>query len=202
MASREAVELREEEMITGWEASREGLFGWVAAKPHWHEHFVPINAPVYSIAIQSGVATYPVADYSQTLLAIQEKLTALKSEISEFNAKVSQALEGLQDLAADRSRLRNQSVWVPIESFAPEPYEVSSRFAAVVTPEEEGFLAAFYDANLHGCGDTREEAVSNLKDAIIDAYDRLQQLEDTELGPAILKQKQVLAHHIRRVQEQ
>ena len=92
--------------------------------------------------------------------------------------------------------LPKQTIWVPVESFAPEPYEVLRRFTAVVTPLEEGFEAGFYDANIHASGDTEQEAVENLKSLLLDYFDRLNDLDDSELGPEPKRQKRILNVHI------
>jgi len=93
--------------------------------------------------------------------------------------------------------LPKQTIWVPVESFAPEPYEVLRRFTAVVTPLEEGFEAGFYDANIHASGDTEQEAVENLKSLLLDYFDRLNELDDSVLGPEPSRQKRILNIHIR-----
>lgn len=90
-----------------------------------------------------------------------------------------------------------RSWWVPVESFGPEPYDVLLPLTVVVTATEDEFEAAFFDANLHACGNTPEEAVANLKGVLLDSYDRLTELGDENLGPEPLRQKAVLSRHIR-----
>lgn len=99
---------------------------------------------------------------------------------------------------ADSLKAPKPSIWIPIESFAPEPYEVLRPFTAVITPLEEGFEAGFFDANIYASGDTEEEALTNLKSILLDMYDRLAQLDESQLGPGPAKQKQMLTLHIRK----
>ncbi len=93
-----------------------------------------------------------------------------------------------------------QSIVIPIQSLAPEPYEILQPFSAVVIPGEGGFEAGFFDAEIFASGDTEEEAVWNLKSTIIDTYDRLSELSDAHLGPGPARQKQILSAYIRKKQ--
>lgn len=123
------------------------------------------------------------------------------ARLAELNGRVSQIERALTDMAKgiDLLRVQQPSVWVPVQSFAPEPYEVLRPFTVVVRPDGEEFEASFFDANLYGSGDTEEEAVSDLKVVMIESFDRLSELGDDKLGPAMLKQKRVLTAHIRRI---
>lgn len=89
------------------------------------------------------------------------------------------------------------SCWVPVESFEPEPYDVVIPFSAVVTRTGDEFQATFFDANLHACGSTPEEAVLNLKGVVLDSLDRFMELGDDRLGPEPLRQKAILSRHVR-----
>lgn len=89
-----------------------------------------------------------------------------------------------------------RDVWVPVESFDPEPYDVIVPFTVVVRPSGDEFEATFFDANLHACGNTPEEAVANLKGVVLDMFDWLNELGDHRLGPGPLRQKAVLIKHI------
>ncbi|MBM4036287.1 MAG: hypothetical protein FJ291_31510, partial [Planctomycetes bacterium] len=51
---------------------------------------------------------------------------------------------------------------VPIETLAPEPYELLKPFHAVVEFCDDSYIATFYDANISASGDTQQEAVENL----------------------------------------
>jgi hypothetical protein len=77
-------------------------------------------------------------------------------------------------------------------------YELLRPITVVVTSAGDEFEASFFDANLYGSGDSEEEAISDLKVAIVGAFERLSALEDEKLGPAMVKQKQVLAALIRK----
>ena len=107
----------------------------------------------------------------------------------------------LQDVLKQLEILHpSQNLIVPIQSFAPEPYEVLRPFAAVVKPAGDGYEASFFDANIHSSGDTEEEALSNLKSAILDVFDRLSDLEPKgKLGPEPARQLQVLGFYVNRL---
>lgn len=87
-------------------------------------------------------------------------------------------------------------LWVPITSFAPEPYEVIRHIPAVVQVCEGGFTAGFFDANIHASGDTEEEALCNLKSLILDVFESLQTESAANLGPEPARQLAVLREFI------
>ncbi len=106
----------------------------------------------------------------------------------------------LQDVLREIKKVqeRRTSIWAPIESLEPDPYEVIRPFAILVRGGDEGFEASFLDAGVYASGDNEEEAIHNLKASVLDAYDRLEQLTDVELGPGPARQKRTLSLHIRR----
>jgi len=98
----------------------------------------------------------------------------------------------------DSSAQQQRSLWVPIESFAPEPYEILKPITAVVTPLEDGFEAGLFDAKLFSTGDTEAEALDNLKSMILETYSAFEQLGDSQLGPGPLRQRKILATLIQK----
>lgn len=86
--------------------------------------------------------------------------------------------------------------FAPITTFAPEPYELRRTLAVVVQREGEGFVATFFDANLHASGDTEEEAFRNLKSLILDVFESLQEEPPERLGPEPKRQLAVLEEFI------
>lgn len=131
----------------------------------------------------------------KSLFGHTEKLQYLCDKVEELGATLRTILKRVEGLGVGRP-----VIWVPIASLAPEPYELVRPFTAVVAPSDEGFEASFFDANIHASGDTEEEAIANLKGSLLDAYDRLAQLGERQLGPGPMRQKQVLDLHIRRKQ--
>ena len=63
--------------------------------------------------------------------------------------------------------------WAPITTFAPEPYDLLCQIVVVIHPNESGYTAGFFDANIHASGDTDEEALRNLKSLILDTFEAL-----------------------------
>ncbi|MBM4027620.1 MAG: hypothetical protein FJ280_19785 [Planctomycetes bacterium] len=86
---------------------------------------------------------------------------------------------------------------VPIQSLAPEPYEVVKPFQVVVRPADGEYIASFFDANLSASGETQAEAVLHLKDVIAAAFEILAEMKEAELGPGPLRQKKTLEEFIR-----
>lgn len=85
----------------------------------------------------------------------------------------------------------------PIETLAPEPYVLTKPIPAVVRREGEEYTASFFDANLGASGQTQIEAVFNLKDVVVAAFELLGGMDDACLGPGPLQQKKVLEEYIR-----
>lgn len=122
-----------------------------------------------------------------------QKVSQLCNDVLRLEAKVDLILKKLNELSE-----RQQSILVPIETLTPEPYEVLKPFTAVLTYEDEGFVASVFDASIFASGDTEEDALANLKATIIDTYERLNELRDDKLGPVPLRQKQILSKVIRK----
>ena len=93
-----------------------------------------------------------------------------------------------------------RSTIVPINTFAPEPYEILNRIEVVVEPMGEEFMATFFDANISAAGETDQEAVENVKAAILDTFDSLSGASTDTLGPEPLRQRELLQHLLRRQQ--
>lgn len=93
---------------------------------------------------------------------------------------------------------RSAPVCVPIETLAPEPYEVIKPFHAVVQAQGEEYVASFFDANLNASGATQEDAVLNLKDVIVAVFETLTGHEPDQLGPGPARQLEVLKEFVRR----
>jgi len=93
---------------------------------------------------------------------------------------------------------RTTPVLVPIESFAPEPYEVVKPFHVVVRLQEDQYIACFFDANIGASGDTQYEAVVNLKDIVVGTFEILMATDERKLGPGPLRQKGILGEFVRK----
>jgi predicted RNase H-like HicB family nuclease len=98
------------------------------------------------------------------------------------------------------SRLESKtSVLVPIQMFDSMEFSVQHPFLAVVQPDEDGFNATFFDANIGTSGDTQDEAVANLKDLILITFEQFESLEhENKLGPEPARQLSVLRKVIKR----
>jgi len=111
-----------------------------------------------------------------------------------------EALEAEVKLLKERFATLEQltPILVPVETFAPEPYEIIKPFQVVVKFYEDQYVASFFDANLSASGGTQEEAVFNLKDMLIEAFDMLNEIEEDKLGPGPRQQKAVLREFLAR----
>ncbi len=125
-------------------------------------------------------------------LGAREILTQLFEKILAVETILDSVTRKLDEL-----RTAKTCLWVPIDSFGPEPYEIVKPITAVVVPSDEGFEASFFPANLHAWGETEEEAISTLKEVLIDTSVRLNELSDDQLGPEPQRQKATLMAYIR-----
>lgn len=98
----------------------------------------------------------------------------------------------------DRLEREGRSIIVPVATFAPEPYELSSPIQAVVQPAGEGYIASFFDANISASGDTQQDAVNNLKDMVLAVFDDLEEEPRERLGVEAARQLAVLRKMIQR----
>lgn len=81
---------------------------------------------------------------------------------------------------------------VPITTLAPEPYRLRQEIVAVVEQVEDSFVATHFDANLSASGDTREEAIQNLKTLLVEIFEDLSSEEPERLGKEPSRQLAVL----------
>jgi hypothetical protein len=85
---------------------------------------------------------------------------------------------------------------IPINTLAPEPFEVLKIFVVGVHPVEGGFQASWRDANIETTGDNEAEAIENLKSLIIDSFEILTSEPKKNLGPESRRQLAILTEFI------
>lgn len=121
---------------------------------------------------------------------LENRVASTEKALEDPSAKVARLEEEF--------RVRSAFPCVPIQTFAPEPFEVLQPISAVVQADEGAFVATLFDANISSSGDTQEEAVANLKDLILMIFQDFENEDDADLGPAMIRQKQTLLSLIRR----
>jgi predicted RNase H-like HicB family nuclease len=135
---------------------------------------------------QSGVSVL-LGGFTETLQARWKDVVRFESIERE-----------LRTLKGQVSQLQyNQQTFVPIDTLAPEPLQVIRTFNVTVEPYEDEFRASFFDANLTAFGETRSEAIWNLKDIIAITFETLMDVGETKLGPGPARQLSVLREFIR-----
>jgi predicted RNase H-like HicB family nuclease len=113
------------------------------------------------------------------------RLQALESRVDTLETQILNLRSQLADLES--------SCEITLNTLAPEPYDLLSEVKIVVESAGEEFIASYMDANINAAGDSKEEALSNLKSLLIDVYEILYDEEDSRLGPGPLRQKRILA---------
>jgi hypothetical protein len=97
-----------------------------------------------------------------------------------------------------------QPLAVPINTFAPKPFEIVRPIMVLVEPivDEDGepceYIATFPDGAISVTGDTIEEAMLLLKDRMADQYTRLASLSVDRLGKRPRQQRDALLAVMRR----
>ncbi len=137
-----------------------------------------------------------VEEQLRAVFGYTKRLDDLCERVAGLESKVEQVLKKLGELGALR-----RSFLVPIESLEPEPYHILRPFTAVVMESEGEFEAAVFDLGIFASGDTEEEALANLKETLVDTFDRLNGLPDTRLGKGPLRQKTLLNKRIRSIEK-
>lgn len=188
-------------------------------KPYLSENTSPRNEWASSLSEKKFsdlfASAYDYGDFSQPKTR-QEKgrsgkatdwmqLAKMLVERPPLENRIEIAENKLKDLTARLARMEElcersiqKTVCVPVSTFAPEPFEVTREFSVVIQPEEDGFVAALFDANISSSGDTQEEALANVKDLILMIFQGFEDEDDSELGPAMIRQKHALLSLIRR----
>lgn len=117
-------------------------------------------------------------------------LAPTDAPLPDLSARV-QALE-------EKAAAHPSSFTVPITSFAPEPFMALGEIKAVLEESDGEWIASFYDANVSAQGCNQQEAIDNLKDALLSAFDYLDGVPDAKLGPGPKRQIAVLRQFIGR----
>jgi len=125
--------------------------------------------------VSAGVL--PEIEHSLTLADMQRRIAVIEKAMSSLTS--------------------GAAISVPIQSLAPEPYELLKPFRVIVVESDGEYIASFYDANLSASGDTSEEAVLNLKDTIVAVFEMLNSTCPENLGPGPARQIAVLREFIR-----
>ncbi len=135
------------------------------------------------------------ANWVQELPSLMERLTDRWHEVARLET-LQKEISLLKDRCAALERLA--PLLVPIQTFAPEPYELIKPLHAVVCYQDEQYIATLFDANLGASGDTQTEAVLNLKEIIAGTFEMLTGVDEDKLGPGPLQQRKVLEALIRK----
>lgn len=86
---------------------------------------------------------------------------------------------------------------VLIDTMAPEPLDMIKPFHVNVEAVEDEYQASFLDANLSALGDSKSEAIWNLKDRIAATFKSLCRIGEDKLGMGPARQLGILKTFIR-----
>ena len=105
-------------------------------------------------------------------------------KVKAENNRVERIEQQIAILTEHCKKLRDgQSIIVPITSLDPEPYELCKEIFAVVQPDDDSFVATYFDANVNASGNTQVDAVANLKDMLIAVFVSLEKEQKLAKGP-------------------
>ena len=109
----------------------------------------------------------------------------------------------LQKLEREVAELKKKiedcgSITVPINSLAPEPFELVKPIQVVIQPSDGEYIASFFDANINASGDNETEAIDNLKEVMLSIFQHLSDMPTNKLGKGPVRQLAVLKEFIRK----
>jgi len=138
-------------------------------------------------------------DWIANATVATEQLSALASERKKQELRINLLEIVVTDLKAQIQKLESlRTKTVPINTLAPEPYELLRPILVAVQPTEGGFEVGWFDANIHTTGENEEEAVANLKSLILDFFDSFSREPTEKLGPEPKRQLAVIKQFVKR----
>jgi hypothetical protein len=169
----------------------------------WQEHSP--DAPTTLLAI-GGVCSRIASFYHQP--ATQHDRTAIVAAAETFAQSFASAFgtefrlktleKAILELRYAVRRLEERrTIHVPVETLAPDTLVLLKPITIVVQPDDDQFIATFFDANINASGDTQVEAVDNLKATVCSQFRRFSELGEDRLGPGPAKQLATLRGVIR-----
>lgn len=136
--------------------------------------------------------------WTDSLREAAEQLAGLVEAKRKEFGRIASLEHDVTELKTQIGQLRDsQSVVVPIAALEPEPFDLLRNIPVVVQPTDDSFMATFFDANIGITGDTKEEAIANLKVLLVDIFDELES-EETQLGPQLVQQLALLRSFMKR----
>jgi predicted RNase H-like HicB family nuclease len=115
--------------------------------------------------------------------------------MTHIEKQISKLSERLGRLETNLGPVSSKAV--AIQTFAPEPYHLSSPISVTVEEDAAGnFVASFFDASISATGENEQEAFENLKSLILDTFDSLNREALAKLGPEPRRQLAVLRSFI------
>ena len=156
----------------------------------------PASIPVSPARAKRFTPPGEVLDFpnAMRILQLELRISDLTRQCKTLQNRVSQ----LEETAP--------SVVVPINTFAPKPFELIKPVLALVEPviDENGepceYIASFVDGALSATGDTLEEAIALLKSRMTSQYRFLASLPADRLGRTPQRQLTALRSVMRRIE--
>ena len=163
-------------VIMGQDLGSAGVFRkgpWAPDEPHAHGAFVPLNAPIYNLAVLGTVITSPAIDYSHWLMTITGRIDALSSEVAALSAKLSQALERAQD--------QPQAKLIAVHGLVSEKYSLRKPLLVTMEHYADEVVARLPDFDVYASAENEADALALLRRDVVELYEDLQQSE-ADLG--------------------
>lgn len=124
----------------------------------------------------------------------EDRLSAAVDEITE-KLELTFRLNELE-YAVEELYKRSASFQVVLRSMKPHGGRLIKDMNIAVRPEEDGWVASFFDANVHASGETEIGAIDNLKSMIVDYLDQLSELPKEALGLEMRRCYEVLSEYL------
>lgn len=131
-----------------------------------------------SITQSTGIASLTVEHHLSNVDLVQ-RVSLLENKMEKFERFFSINTASLNTLGSDKWELR-QPLIVSIENRG-----------------ESDFVACLYDFNLYGYGDTIPEALDDLKEALLNQFEYLLEIEgEARLGSSLKRQLKILKNNL------
>jgi hypothetical protein len=145
-----------------------------------------------------GIVGY-AEDWAQSVPSLVENLVAGFSERRQQEIRLNLLEILVNELKASVSHLQSRlPLIVPVNTFAPEPYQLLAPLLVSVQPAESGFVASWHDANIYSSGENEGDAVNSLKGLILDVFDTLNVESEAKLGREARRQLSVLKRFVKK----
>ena len=144
------------------------------------------DTPAEVFEPEMALAPKPSEEFKNFQDLVDRVLALPKSEVDKLKA----------DWKRKRSKKKGRTKMVI--SSLEAPFNVIKPISVIIRKIDDSFVASFEEANVNASGDTKDEAISNLRKYLIDLFDSLNTQQPNTLGPALKRDLESMKQYIRK----